>query len=79
MNENDQESLAIAKSRKRQSLKSFGRVSEEDKPASRYTLFIFGLASFIAGTWAISCFLKAVTDDGPIGVLKKLSTALLGR
>ena len=80
MTENDQKTRAIAKPRHSQRFRSSGKANDEGKPAaSRYTFFIIGLVSLFAGSWAVTCLVKAATNVGPLSLLQQLSSALIGR
>ena len=79
MEENEKQAKAIAKRRDIYGYRSSGKITEEERPASRYTFFILGLVSLIAGSWAVTCFVKAASENGPLDLVRKLTSALLGK
>ncbi|MBU0481379.1 MAG: hypothetical protein KKG47_09770 [Proteobacteria bacterium] len=79
MNENDQQAKAITRTKERFGFRSTGRIDQEEKPVSRYTLFVLGATAIFAGFWAITCFIAALSSNGPLDLFKKLTSALLGR
>jgi hypothetical protein len=63
----------------RNSFNAYGQDREKEETTNRYTMFILGAASFVAGFWAVACLISAMLQNGPLSIIKQLAAAITGK
>jgi len=63
---------------RRNAYQVFHETSDRGETANQCTLFVVGAIVFFTGFWAVTCLISAVMNDGPVVMLKNLTTAVIG-
>lgn len=75
---NDRQPEVLVRVKQGNSFNTAGSKEDAGDMLNRYTMFIFGIAAFVAGSWAIACLSKVLFKEGPLSLLKQLAAALMG-
>lgn len=74
----DEKVQAQTRAIRRNAYQGFRENSGSEETTNQCTLFVVGAVVFFTGFWAVTCLISAVMKDGPVVMLKNLTTAVIG-